>query len=267
MRTPILFIFAICLLACALSWGVEIQSEQELLSRCESAGIKCRSVSSDANGSLTVDLSGSNIHDLAVLQGMPIGALSLREAEIVDISQLAGMLITNLDLSCTQVADLTVLHEMPLQALNLELTPVATIESLRGLPIVVLILRETSIQSLDPLTNSPIRTLDIVRTKVDNLSSFKNLPLEVFRFSPERITSGIEVLRSMKTLKYIGNLYETIPAESFWERYDKGQFRAGPEGPALTPSQLDILESLKTDGGLKDDHLDSILKGRSKVGE
>lgn len=254
MRMPILLAVAICLLVCPLSWGAEMPTGRGLLDKFERGGIKCRSVSSDTNGCLTVDLSGSNIRDLAVLKGLPITALSLRETEVVDFSPLAGMLLTNLDLGCTQVTNLTALQGMPLRSLNLELTPVTAIEPLRMLPLTVVVLRETNIRSLRPLTNSPLRTLDIVRTSVDDLTPLKGMSLEVLRFSPERITLGIEVLRGMRTLKYIGNLYETIPAEMFWRRYDKGQFRTGHEEPTLTPSQLDTLERLRIEGGLKDDH-------------
>jgi len=47
------------------------------------------------------------------------------------------------------------------------------------------------------------------------------MPLETITFAPKNITKGIEVLRQMRTLKYI---YYMKP-EEFWKKYDAGGFR------------------------------------------
>lgn len=72
----------------------------------------------------------------------------------------------------------------------------------------------------------PLKIL-IDGTSVKDLTALKGMNLETFRFYPKQITKGIEVLRSMKSLKTIiadpGPITGT--AAEFWKRYDAGEFK------------------------------------------
>jgi hypothetical protein len=51
------------------------------------------------------------------------------------------------------------------------------------------------------------------------------MPLAVVRLTPKNITSGLQILRDMKSLKTIGvENNRSWPAAEFWERYDRGEF-------------------------------------------
>jgi hypothetical protein len=52
------------------------------------------------------------------------------------------------------------------------------------------------------------------------------MPLEDIHLTPKNISRGLDILRSMKSLKTIGiDWYKAWPAAEFWDRYDKGEFK------------------------------------------
>ena len=53
------------------------------------------------------------------------------------------------------------------------------------------------------------------------------MPLEEIRLTPKNLnTRGLETLRNMKSLRTIGTDWnQSWPAEEFWARYDKGEFK------------------------------------------
>ena len=71
-----------------------------------------------------------------------------------------------------------------------------------------------------------LRRLNIVDSQVTDLSVLKNLRLDRLLFTPHRIERGIEVARSMSSLREMGTSFEgrTMP-EKFWKSYDAGEFK------------------------------------------
>ncbi len=52
------------------------------------------------------------------------------------------------------------------------------------------------------------------------------MPLEDIRLTPKDITKGLDIIRNMKSLKTIGiDGNHSWPAEEFWDRYGKGEFK------------------------------------------
>ena len=51
------------------------------------------------------------------------------------------------------------------------------------------------------------------------------MELESFAFTPANITSGIEVIREMKSITQIGiSGGSLMPPDEFWKKYDAGEF-------------------------------------------
>jgi hypothetical protein len=54
------------------------------------------------------------------------------------------------------------------------------------------------------------------------------MPLEDIRFTPKKITKGLDILRDMTSLKTIGiglDNTQAWPAGEFWARHEKGEFK------------------------------------------
>jgi hypothetical protein len=61
---------------------------------------------------------------------------------------------------------------------------------------------------------------------VTDLKHLQGMELEEIRVTPKSITQGLDILRSMKSLKHIGIDYNQFwPAAEFWDRYEKGEFK------------------------------------------
>ena len=192
-----------------------------------------------------LSLAGTAVTDLAFLLGMPVEKLDLSGcAEFADLSPLKGSSLRRLNLSGTKATDLSALGHLPLESLDLSGTPVTNLSALKGLPLTNLILdRCESLTDLTPLSGLPLDHLSLEGTKVADLRPLSGLPLSslsllgssasdlgpladlrlaYFAFSPEKITSGIEGIRNMQTLRGLrsweGN-YPIAPSE-FWPRHD-----------------------------------------------
>ncbi len=74
---------------------------------------------------------------------------------------------------------------------------------------------------------TPLQALSIPGTSVSDVSPLYNAPLTSLIFTPANITSGIEVLRAMKSMALIGPHYDKrLPPADFWKKYDAGEFKA-----------------------------------------
>jgi internalin A len=195
-----------------------------------------------------LDLQNNPVNDLSPLQGLPLEALYLEGTQVSDLRPLKGMSLRILYLSGTKVSDLSPLRGVPLRELNLLGTQVTDLGPLYGAPLEIAWLNETPVSDLTPLEASPLVSLTIHRTRVANLSPIRNLrtlqrlhvaetpvsdltPLEGLElvrliFSPERIRKGIGVARKMGSIREIGTSLEgRLSAATFWEMYDKGEFK------------------------------------------
>ena len=84
------------------------------------------------------------------------------------------------------------------------------------------------VRDLGPLAGMPLTTFHAYGTAVTDLRPLRGMSLESCGPpDPHQVTHGLEVLRSMKSLKTIGAVtYGTHqPAAAYWDRFDKGEFK------------------------------------------
>jgi hypothetical protein len=124
-----------------------------------------------------------------------------------DLRPLENVPLTSLDVSlCFQVSDLTPLKKMPLTDLQCFSTG--------------------ALKDLSPLRGLPLVKLNLAGTSTSDLTPLDGMNLEEIAFIPKQITRGMDVVRRMKSLKFIdlSNNARFPPAE-FWKRYDAGEFK------------------------------------------
>ncbi|MCG6157591.1 leucine-rich repeat domain-containing protein [Rubinisphaera margarita] len=181
-------------------------------------------------------LEGTQVTDLSPLKGMPLRVLRLEHTPVKDISPLAGMELNRLGLFDTQVEDISVVKDMPLETLWLTETPVKDISVLKGKVIVSLDIEKTSISDLSPLTgNQELKRLNIAHSEVTDLRPLGGLRLERLIFTPEKIQQGMDVARTMLSLREIGRSFETMmePAQ-FWAT----EMSSSPPAPESTSTPV-----------------------------
>ncbi len=195
-------------------------------------------------------LAGNPVVDLSPLQGMPLQELDLERTRVVDLSPLAGAPLQHLWLNETGVSDLKPLSRCPLSQLSLPGTPVSDLAPLRGLPLEQLWLSDTQVTDLSPLANAPLVSLTLHRTpvsdltiartwpglqrlhigesRITDLSPLKDLRLRRLILTPARITTGLEVVRTMDTLTELDVEFrqpQLWSPEEFWQHYEAGELR------------------------------------------
>lgn len=204
-----------------------------------------------------LDLAYNPIEDISIIEGMPLTELDIAFAsKINDISVVRGMQLVSLGCQDTNVSDLLPLAGMKLFHINVSYTKVTSLEPLRGMPLRYAHFGGTSIDSLKPLANAPIWLLSVHATKIDDLSPISAAPLkelgingtnvsdlsplsacklEYFNFSPERITTGIDIVRNMKSIQRISdNTHSHESPDVFWRRFGEGIATALPPTAEVT---------------------------------
>jgi internalin A len=171
------------------------------------------------------------VEDLTPLQGLPLTALDLRGGcQVQDLSPLKGMPLSWLTIGArNKVRDLAPLQGMPLTYLSLsDADSHIDLMPLRGLPLKQLFLRSRHSQrNLIGLEGMKLKMLNIEGTSITDLTPLQDAELEDIRFSAQKITKGLDLLRNMKGLKIIGfgsDERHQWPAPEFWRRYDAGEF-------------------------------------------
>jgi serine/threonine protein kinase len=127
-----------------------------------------------------------------------------------------------------QLADLSPLKDMPLTSLQCHYTRVADLGPLQGMPLTTLHCNCRRVEDLSPLQGMPLTSLQCHYTRVADLSPLQGMSLQDIRFTPTKITKGLDILRGMQSLKTIGVSWEkdqAWPAAEFWKRYDAGEFQ------------------------------------------
>ena len=174
----------------------------------------------------------SQVQDLSPLKDMPLTYLNLYGCNRVrDLEPLKGMPLTYLSIRIISgnraVTDLSALKGMPLTVLSLNATQVQDFSPLKGMPLTRLELHSTQLRDLELLKGMPLKRLGLHGTGVTDLTPLQGMELEQIYLTPKNITQGLNILRDMKSLKTIGIEYnQAWPAAEFWERYDKGEFKA-----------------------------------------
>jgi serine/threonine protein kinase len=121
---------------------------------------------------------------------------------LVDISPLAGLPLTELVLYGTNVTSIDALKGMHLSAVNLfQASVLSDISPLAGMPLISLDLTETAVADLSPLAGSQLRALYLDNTPVTDLSPLQGLPLTALGLNQTRVKK-IDALAGMplKTL-------------------------------------------------------------------
>jgi serine/threonine protein kinase len=180
----------------------------------------------------TLSLFGcSEVRDLTPLRDMPLTTLNLGDCvQVGDLTPLKGMRLTSLNISrCMQVQDLTPLQGMRLTSLSLwycgqvrDLTP------LRTLPLTTLDLRNcVQVKDLTPLKGMSLTSLNLLGcSQVQDVTPLEGMQLTELGFSPKIVNKGMEIVRSMRSLRVIYTDEKTsLATEQFWKRYDAGEFK------------------------------------------
>jgi serine/threonine protein kinase/Leucine-rich repeat (LRR) protein len=166
------------------------------------------------------------VADLGPLENMPLTSLACHSTKVRDLRPLKGMKLTCLGCPSTGISDLSPLAGMPLRELNCHGTPVSDLTPLAGMPLEILAISACrTVTDLGPLRGTPLRVFHVEGTAVTDLSPLRGMHLEMLSFSPPNITSGIEVIREMKSI--IGIQADASPPmgpEEFWKKYDAGEF-------------------------------------------
>ena len=175
-------------------------------------------------------LESTPVSDLRVLEGMRLEVLKLQHTAVTDLSVLRGMPLRQLNLLGIPVADLSEFADMPLTTLWVPMTRISSLEPLAGMKLVSLDIQQTAVADLQPLSDmTTLKRLNMADTEVRDLRPLKKLQLERLILTPERITAGFEVIRSMSSLVQIQPEVETeMTAQEFWKRYDLGVWTPSP---------------------------------------
>ncbi|MBX3437003.1 MAG: hypothetical protein KF861_05900 [Planctomycetaceae bacterium] len=173
-------------------------------------------------------LESNPLSDITALKGMPLDKLYLDDTQVADLTPLAGMKLTELNLSRTPVADLTPLKEVEFGTLWIPETKVSDLSPLAGKAFISLDVRATPVGDLSPLAgNAALRRLHIGETHVEDVSPLAGLTLERLILSPDRIRAGMDVLRTMASLKGLDTEFDGVSQvktpEEFWNVYDAGE--------------------------------------------
>lgn len=204
----------------------------------------------------SLDVGGCReIRELAPLRGMPLTSLNLTNCpRFRDVAVLHSLPLTSLELhACGQINDLSFLKNTKVQSLNLSVNNSLTdLGPLRGLPLTSLrIMACQQIKDLSPLQGLPLTYLDLQGSgqirdlsplkgmklshlsilncaQVHDLTPLQGMPLAEVLLTPKNITQGMDVLRSMKSVRQIaigGWPNDRFSPEQFWKKYDAGEFK------------------------------------------
>jgi Leucine-rich repeat (LRR) protein/tetratricopeptide (TPR) repeat protein len=187
------------------------------------AGVRARSLTRLADGTWDVDLDGSTMTDLTVLQGAPISRLDAGDTAIADLKPLQGMALKRLVLWKTRVTDLSALQGMPLEELVLDETAVSDLSSLQGMPLRILHFSGTRVSDLAPLMDMPLTSLRMhdcrELTDLGPLAKMKSLREVTL---PPRGT-GVDFLREFSNIQRLSykakDLAPDETAAEFWRDY------------------------------------------------
>ncbi len=195
------------------------------------------------DGSVVTELrfSGDNVADISPVRALErlktlacTGSWDKRKLE--DLSPLRGLKLTFLNCSFSKVSDLSPLAGMPLAELWCNQTPVSNLSPLRGLLLTRLHIQETPVSDLSPLKGMPLAILQCNETQVSDLSPLAGMHLLRVWLTPRNITQGMDVLRQMKSIRFIGvRALNPLPAEEFWKKYDAGEFGKSNRRAAKSP--------------------------------
>ncbi len=176
-----------------------------------------------------LNVSRTKVYDLGPLKGMPLETLDISSTRVADLSVLKGMGLKRLLCSFGEISDLDPIKGMQLDELSCARSKVSDLTVLKGMPLIRLDCHETKVSDLRPIAGAPLKELMIHDAKITDLTPLAGMRLTTLTFTPSDIKKGIEVVREMKTIEWLGikshyNSKKYKPVE-FWNRYDDGEFK------------------------------------------
>ncbi len=137
------------------------------------AGVTKVGISLQPDGTLRMDLSGTNVEDLGLLHGLPVSYLSLyNRRKVMDLTPLRGLPLVHLNATNSGVTDLTPLRGLPLTEIFLANTPVTSVAPLLDCPSLESITLPHSAHDIELLRKLPkLRLLSYVTESASNLPS------------------------------------------------------------------------------------------------
>jgi len=187
----------------AVEFWKQYDSGAALRERVAKAGLKFTRLGGDADGKISLCFHGDDIVDLTPLGDLPVVSLRFMKSRIADLRPLAGTPLRVLFIDSDALTDLSPLRETLVTRLHLNAPNLTSLTSLEGTKLEVLSIKCPKLTDLSPLRDLPLHDLDIRGSGVTDLGPLKGMPLESFRFDPDRITRGLDVLKGIKTLKLI----------------------------------------------------------------
>jgi hypothetical protein len=202
--------------------------EAEIVALLEQLGPRSKGMGVGINddGAATLSISADEENDLSALSGLRVrhvqimGSMSeLAAGKIMDLGPLAGMPLETLWVWKVPLKDLSPLKTTRLKKLLIMGAKITDISPLKDLPLTDLALWSTDVSDISPLKGMHLKHLDIDSSesaRVEDVTPLSGMSLESLRFHANGVTQGIEVLRSMKSLKEINRM----KPEEFWKGYD-----------------------------------------------
>jgi len=175
---------------------------------------------------LNVLLCGhTTVQDLSILKGMPIKVLDIQSTLVNDFSILREFQLHYLNVINTTILDLSPITGNQLKTLWCGSTKISSIDTLKQMPLSLLDLSSTNVRDLTPVDGMPLKRLRIENSLISDLTSLKGMEIESFSFSPDKIRTGLVIIRHMNSIKSIStSMSEELP-EKFWKRFDAGEFK------------------------------------------
>lgn len=189
-------------------------------------GLEFTRISIAEDGSYYLCYQGDDVSGLGVLRGLPVKKLSIRASKVPDLTHLVGLSEIGLSINSKAKVDLSLLKKSPVKYLNLkcggplDLSPLreTSIESLslecdgqvdlaplRIMKLEWLSIRCREVEDLSALRGMKLGSLSLHGSGLTDLGSLQGMSVESIYLDPKRITKGLEVLRSMNSLKYINS--------------------------------------------------------------
>lgn len=147
----------------------------------------------------------SMVPDLSHLGHLPGIGLSIDSKAGVDLSLLKKSPVRRLHLKCGGPLDLSPLRETSIESLSLECDGQVDLAPLRDMKLKWLSLRCRKVEDLSALRGMKLESLSLHGSGVTDLGSLEGVSAESLYLDPKRTTKGLEVLRSMKSLKRINS--------------------------------------------------------------
>ncbi len=170
-----------------------------------------------------LDISSCPVKDGSPLAEMPLEILRADNISFLDYGFLSNLFLKELSLNGGNFRNLEQLSGMPLRRLSLSYMSLDSLGPLAGMRLRELSIASTQVSDLKPLINMRLLKLNIFGTLVKDLSPLAGMELREIYFEPDKIETGLEIIRQMDSLEQLSDsasTREALPPNKFWARYD-----------------------------------------------